>query len=99
MRSPFPPTWGLVNGKLVNRSLPDGQPVNMPESMKLPPELRAKNAVRHYTPVQRMGYPPGVKCWCGSMLEFNYHEPGMSKRRKAFFDEHDDCSPTDKEQI
>jgi hypothetical protein len=89
----FPPGWGLVNKQPFTQELPDGNFVKLPESMKLPPELRGKPAMHHYMPVQRMGYPAGTKCWCGAVLEFNYHDSGMSKRRRDFYDEHDACVP------
>lgn len=49
-------------------------------------------APQHYTPVGKIGYPPGVRCWCGAELEFAYHEAGMKAKREAFLAAHNDCA-------
>lgn len=41
---PFPATWNTVNGRSFDAPLPDGKPGEIPESWKLPPELRGKPA-------------------------------------------------------
>lgn len=53
--------------------------------------------IHHFTPFGKLGYPQGVQCWCGATLEFCYHEPGMSKRRRAFFEHHEECLPPGQE--
>lgn len=40
----LPPTWGYVNGRPFTGPLPDGKPVVIPESCKLPPEMRGRRA-------------------------------------------------------
>jgi hypothetical protein len=51
-------------------------------------------AIHHYTAITKLGYSTGVKCWCGAVLEFRYHESGMKSKRIAFFAEHDECVPS-----
>ena len=50
-------------------------------------------ALHHYTPIDRLGLPRGVRCWCGATLVFSYREADLHKKRKAFFDQHDECEP------
>ena len=69
-----------------------GAPENKRLSMLLAPGTRFR-AIHHYTPITKLGYSSGVKCWCGEVLEFRYHEPGMKSKRQAFFAEHDECVP------
>lgn len=38
----FPPNWNTVNGQPFAMPLPDGKPIEIPESWKLPPEMRGK---------------------------------------------------------
>ena len=71
-----------------------------PENKRLIPDYENKlqhplavQAVHHYTPITKLGYSAGVTCWCGDVLEFRYHEPGMKQKRQAFFAEHDECVP------
>jgi len=51
--------------------------------------------IHHYEVIQKLGFPPGVKCWCGNTLEFAVKEPWAkrSTKRKEFFDLHDECQP------
>lgn len=37
---PFPTGWNTVNGQPFIVPLPDGKPIEIPESWKLPPEMR-----------------------------------------------------------
>lgn len=50
-------------------------------------------AIHHYTPIQKMGYPDGVRCWCSGSLLFGVRESWSTRdrRRKAFFNQHDEC--------
>ena len=63
-----------------------------PENKRMQHPLEVQ-AIHHYTPMQKLGYSSGVKCWCGDVLEFRYHEPGMKSKRQKFFAEHDECVP------
>lgn len=45
----------------------------------------------HFTPVRRMGYPDGVRCFCGATLTFAPHEPSQERKRRAFIEAHADC--------
>jgi hypothetical protein len=49
--------------------------------------------IHHYTPIAKLGFPEGRRCWCGALLEFGVKESYASKdkRRKEFFDKHDEC--------
>lgn len=47
---------------------------------------------QHYTPCGKIGFPQGIRCWCGEKLEFAYHEANMKAKREAFFALHDDCA-------
>lgn len=87
MAAHLPKTWNHVNDKPFTASLPDGKPVTVPESMKLPKNLH------HFAVVHKMGYPSGVRCWCDASLEFALHEPGQDAKRRAFFDGHEECKP------
>lgn len=89
MAAHLPKTWGQVNGQPYTRSLPDGQPVVVPESMKL------HKMLHHFTIRHKLGYPSGLACWCGASLEFSLHEPGQDAKRRAFFDSHEECSPAE----
>ena len=53
--------------------------------------------LHHFTPYDKLGFPQGVRCWCGAALEFAYHEPGQNARRQAFFDQHETCPPPESE--
>lgn len=52
---------------------------------------RRIDPIHHYSLIQKLGFPTGVKCWCGAQLSFQVHERGMQTKRKAFFDQHDGC--------
>lgn len=39
---PFPTGWNTVNGQSFTAPLPDGKQIAIPESWKLPPEMRGK---------------------------------------------------------
>jgi hypothetical protein len=91
MAQHLPKTWGQVNGKAVARPLPDGNSGPLPESMKL--QMKLHKILHHFTPAGKIGYPQGITCWCGDTLEFALHDPGQDAKRKAFFDEHEECQP------
>ncbi len=53
----------------------------------------------HFTPVQKLGFPDGVRCWCGAELTFRYSEKGRKSKTEAFRAEHEECLPkVDEEQ-
>ena len=54
---------------------------------------RTQDSIHHYKLIQRLGFPDGVKCWCGAELEFAVKEDWGSrdKKRRAFFDQHEEC--------
>ena len=45
----------------------------------------------HFSIVARMGYPDGVRCFCGSTLSFALHEKEQDRKRRAFMEVHADC--------
>ena len=49
--------------------------------------------VEHYRLIRKLGFPDGVRCFCGAEITFHLHERDQDKKRKAFFDAHDDCKP------
>lgn len=49
--------------------------------------------IEHYQLIRKLGFPDGVRCFCGSTLTFAPHERDQGKKRKAFFDQHDACEP------
>jgi hypothetical protein len=55
--------------------------------------IRYHDPIQHFKIIQKFGFPPGVKCWCGASLEFAVKEDWASrdKKRKVFFDEHEEC--------
>jgi hypothetical protein len=86
--SHLPTSWGYVNGTPFTAPLPDGKSVNMPASMTL-----HKPVLHHFTVRHKLGYPSGLRCWCGDELSFSLHEPGQDAKRRSFFDAHDECQP------
>lgn len=61
------------------------------------PIVRKKRASRnvdpHFTPIQKLGYPDGIRCWCGAELIVRYGEHGVVAKRKHWLDAHDECLP------
>jgi len=57
------------------------------------PARRTQDSIHHYKLIQRLGFPDGVRCWCGAELEFAVKEPWQSRdrKRKVWFEEHEDC--------
>ena len=67
-------------------------PMRDPNTVLIPiKKANPARIINHYTLIHKMGFPQGVKCWCGQALTFTVHERGMQKKRKAFFDQHDEC--------
>ena len=50
-----------------------------------------KPVLHHFTVLGVLGFPPGVRCWCGGELTFKLHETDQDAKRKAFFDAHEEC--------
>lgn len=46
----------------------------------------------HFTVVARMGYPDGVRCFCGATLTFALHEKEQERKRHEFLDAHAECT-------
>ena len=63
------------------------------------PARRTQDSIHHYKLIQRLGFPDGVKCWCGAELEFAVKEDWASrdKKRRAFFDQHEECEAKERE--
>jgi hypothetical protein len=38
-----------------------------------------------------MGYPDGVRCFCGATLTFALHEQSQDRKRRAFLEAHAEC--------
>jgi len=53
--------------------------------------------LHHFAVVHKLGYPSGVRCWCGASLTFNLHEADQDAKRRAFFDSHEECGPAESE--
>jgi len=64
-----------------------------PPSNALNFPVRRIDPIHHFKIIQKLGFPPGVHCWCGASLEFAVKEDWASrdKKRKAFFDQHEEC--------
>jgi hypothetical protein len=76
--------------------IPNTTNYKSPSNAVLPRRL---DPIHHFKIVQKLGYPPGVGCWCGTSLAFAVKEPWQSreKKRKKFFDQHDQCEAKEKE--
>lgn len=47
----------------------------------------------HFTPIQKMGFPDGIRCWCGEELIVRYGEHGVMAKRKRWLEQHEECQP------
>ena len=61
--------------------------------------VRNVDPIHRFKLIQKLGFPTGYRCWCGAELEFAVKEDWASrdKKRKVFFDEHEECSPKERE--
>jgi hypothetical protein len=83
--------------KLANESWQTGKVLLSPSASKVVPypvKRRAgRSIVQRITPLDRLGYPTGYRCWCGNELTFRYGEHGVMAKRKAWFEKHELCEP------
>lgn len=56
--------------------------------------VQRRDAIHQFTIISRFGFPDGVACWCGARLEFRPGDSNIQKKRKAFFDAHEECRPS-----
>jgi hypothetical protein len=56
--------------------------------------LPRKPRVAHqFTIIRKLGFPDGVRCWCGAELTFKPHAVGQMEQRTLFLREHAECPP------
>ena len=81
------------------KPIPNTTTINYKTTSNAVLPTRRPDPIHHFKRVQRLGFHDGVKCWCGAELEFAVKEDWASrdKKRKVFFDEHEECEAKERE--